>query len=157
MKGCAFGFILGLAIAAAAWWVFTNHSPEPAWQAARDHIVSDAEAAEQSARTNLGALGLTPDNIRQELAHTGTVLRRKTTAVGAALSNATADARITAAIKAKLVTDPHLSALAISISTTDGCVTMSGNANSVEDIRKAMVLAYDTPGVTQVISTLQVR
>lgn len=157
MRGCLVGFIVGVAAAVAAWWLWSNHAVKPDWEVARDRIVSGAEAAEQSARTNLEALGLTPENIRQELDHTGTVIRHKTAAVQHALSNEAADARITAAIKAKLVADPHLSALAVSVSTTDGCVTLAGNANSVADIQKAMLLAYNTPGVSQVISTLQVR
>ncbi|HEX3987877.1 MAG TPA: BON domain-containing protein, partial [Verrucomicrobiae bacterium] len=73
------------------------------------------------------------------------------------ISDAAADARITAAIKAKLVGDPDLSAVAISVSTTDGCVTLSGSASSPDNIRKAMTLAYNTEGVNQVVSTLLVK
>ncbi len=53
--------------------------------------------------------------------------------------------------------DPDLSAVAISVSTTDGCVTLSGTASSAENIRRAMTLAYNTEGVTQVVSTLLVK
>ncbi len=102
-------------------------------------------------------LGLTPDNIRDELSRTGKVIRRKSEAVGHAISDAAADARITAAIKAKFVADPDLSAVAISVSTTDGCVTLSGSASSPENIVRAMTLAYNTEGVTQVVSTLLVK
>lgn len=158
MKGCFFGFILGLALAVAGgWWYFHAHPAKPAWQQARDRIVSGTEYAASAAESKLDALGLTPDNIRQELDHTGTVIRRKSNDVRDALSDAATDTRITAAIKAKFVTDSDLSALAISVSTTGGCVTLSGDARSTGDIRKAMGLAYDTPGVTQVISTLQVK
>jgi len=67
-----------------------------------------------------------------------------------------ADARTTAAIKAKLVANRDLSALSISVNTTAGVVTLSGTVNSPEDIGKAMLVAMETEGVTQVVSTLQV-
>ena len=49
------------------------------------------------------------------------------------------------------------SAVAISVSTTDGVVTLSGSASSPENIRRAMTLAYETDGVNQVVSTLLVK
>ena len=115
------------------------------------------QKAGTAARSQLDALGLTPENIRDELARSGKVIRRKTEAAGAAISDATADARITAAIKLKLVGDPDLSAVSISVNTTGGCVTLSGSVSSLQNISRAMALAYDTEGVTQVISVLQVK
>jgi osmotically-inducible protein OsmY len=55
------------------------------------------------------------------------------------------------------VADPDVSALSISVNTTGGVVTLSGTASSSENIRKAMQLAYDTDGVNQVVSTIQVK
>ena len=43
------------------------------------------------------------------------------------------------------------------MNTTEGVVTLSGSVNSAEDISKAMLLAMDTDGVREVISTLQVK
>ena len=51
----------------------------------------------------------------------------------------------------------ELSALSISVNTTAGVVTLSGFVNSTEDISKAMLLALETDGVREVISTLQVK
>ena len=73
------------------------------------------------------------------------------------IADATADARMTAAIKGKLVATRDLSALSISVNTTGGVVTLSGTVPAPEDISKAMLLAMDTDGVTEVISTLQVK
>ena len=50
-----------------------------------------------------------------------------------------------------------LSALNISVNTTEGVVTMSGTVQAPEDISKAMLLAMETDGVREVISTLQVK
>ena len=51
----------------------------------------------------------------------------------------------------------ELSALSISVNTTEGIVTLSGTVSSAEDISKAMLLAMETDGVREVISTLQVK
>ena len=77
--------------------------------------------------------------------------------VGAAVTEATVDARITAAIKAKLLTDSDLSALSISVNTTYGVVTLSGMASSYDAIGKAILLALEADGVREVVSTLQIR
>ncbi len=76
---------------------------------------------------------------------------------GHAIADATADARITAAIKGKLLASRDLSALNISVNTTAGVVTLSGFVSSSEDISKAILLAMETDGVREVVSTLQVK
>ncbi|HEX3720057.1 MAG TPA: BON domain-containing protein [Verrucomicrobiae bacterium] len=144
-----FGFILGVAVTVAVVW-FVNPGT-------RNRAEADTQRAETATKDKMDDLGLTPKNIKDEFARTGKVIRRKSEAAGKAIADATADARITAAIKAKIVADPNLSALSISVSTTDGCVTLSGTASSPDNIRRAMTLAYDTDGVTQVISTLSVK
>jgi osmotically-inducible protein OsmY len=87
----------------------------------------------------------------------GHVIRDKAHAAGKTIADDTADARITAAIKAKILADSALSVIKISVTTTDGRVTLSGTASSPENIRKAIQLAWDTDGVTEVVSTLQVK
>jgi hypothetical protein len=157
MKSFVIGFILGVAVLIAAVWYLHGPGNRASLTDARDRVAADAKEAGTAAKNKMDELGLTPDNIRDELARTGKVIRRKSEAVGQAISDAAADARITAAIKAKLVADPELSAVAISVSTTDGCVTLSGSASSPENIRRAMTLAYNTEGVNQVVSTLLVK
>jgi len=100
---------------------------------------------------------LSNPEIKDELERSGKVVRKKAEQVGAAIADATADARITATIKAKLVKDQALSALRISVNTTAGVVTLSGSAAGTDEIKEAMKLAYDTEGVREVISTLQVK
>ena len=85
------------------------------------------------------------------------MVRRTAEKAGQAIADATADARATAAIKARLLTHRDLSALDISVNTTMGVVTLSGSVSSREDISKAMLLAMETDGVREVISTLQVK
>ncbi len=157
MRAFIVGFIFGAAVLAGAVWYLHGSGNKSSFEDARGRVAADAKGAETAARKTMDELGLTPDNIRDELSRTGKVIRRKSEAVGHAISDAAADARITAAIKAKFVADPDLSAVAISVSTTDGCVTLSGSASSPENIVRAMTLAYNTEGVTQVVSTLLVK
>ena len=72
------------------------------------------------------------------------------------VAEATEDARTSAAIKAQLALDPNLSALDISVDTTDGVVTLAGKVDSPDAVARAMELALEHDNVREVISTLQV-
>ncbi|OYV02081.1 MAG: hydrogenase, partial [Verrucomicrobiales bacterium VVV1] len=66
------------------------------------------------------------------------------------------NARVVTVINAKLVADGQLSALKINVDATDGIVTLKGTVGSVDLIGRAITLALDTAGVTQVVSLLTV-
>lgn len=151
--------IVGIAVGAAGVWYFTNTSTHAKPQAADTgaRLENAAKNAGQSIQEKLRVLDLRPNEIKDELARTGQVVRRKAREVGKAVADATADARITGAIKAKLLTNRDLSALSISVNTTGGIVTLSGTAPTAEAISEAMLLAMETDGVQEVISTLQVK
>jgi hyperosmotically inducible protein len=151
------GVIVGILIAGAVVWYYADQRKNPTAQAAREGIRSTATEAKGLSQERLNSWGLTPENIKEELARNGKVVRRKSENAGAAIADATADARITTIIKGKLIADPDLSALSISVNTTDGRVTLSGTASSPENIRKAILVAMDTEGVQEVVSTLQVK
>jgi len=149
--------VLGIAVGVAAAWFFMAYRNDPRWHAAGQKVEGAAKSARDAAGHELQALRLRPEDIKEELARTGRVVRREARAAGHALADATADARITGAIKAKLVASRDLSALNISVNTTAGVVTLSGYVASSEHIAKAIVLAMETDGVREVISTLQVK
>jgi osmotically-inducible protein OsmY len=160
--------IIGVIIGAAAIWYAGGGHKDSHVQQAQDKVqdaaksvgnaVQDtAKSARDSVQDKMHDWHLGGDDIKDELAKTGTVIRRKAQDAGKALADATADARITAAIKGKLVASKELSALDISVNTTSGTVTLSGTVTSTENISKAMALAMETDGVNQVISTLQVK
>ena len=94
--------------------------------------------------------------IAEELKQTGRVIRRKAGQAARKIDDATEDGRTTAAIKARLALDPTLSALDISVDTTDGRVTLAGKVTSPEDVARAMQIALEQENVTEVVSTLQV-
>jgi osmotically-inducible protein OsmY len=162
------GLLLGLILGAGALWFYVNTYTIPGMQQAEQSArvqagkalqsaQDAAERAKQALGARLDALDLRADEIRKEAAATGKVVRQRARDLGEAVADATADARITAAVKAKLAAEPDLSALAISVDCTAGRVTLAGSVASADLVGKAMALALETDGVRGVVSTLQVQ
>jgi osmotically-inducible protein OsmY len=149
MKGIL-SLLLIIAVAFCAYWFLTKREPLTLENA--QHEVA------QGARKLGDAIDdLDTKKLKEELSRTGKIVRENSSRLGNAVKDASADARITSAIKMKLAADPDLSAVAISVNTTDGLVTLSGNVPSDEALSKAIRLALATEGVRRVESTLQVR
>jgi osmotically-inducible protein OsmY len=138
--------VVGVALGAAGFWLLNTRQGNSTVRYARDSV-----------QEKLRALDLRTNDFKEELARNGQIIRRKAGQAGQAIADATADARITAAIKAKLLGSRDLSALSVSVNTTGGIVTLSGRVASAADISKAMLLAMETDGVREVISTLQLK
>jgi hyperosmotically inducible periplasmic protein len=149
--------VIGVCLGAAALWYYNTAQGRARVEATGSQIKSAAKSAGTAVQEKLPILNLRTNDIKEELARTGQVIRRKASQTGQAIADATADARTTAAIKAKLVADKTLSALSISVNTTAGVVTLSGSVPSTEAISKAMLLALETDGAREVVSTLQVK
>ena len=149
--------LVGIAIGIAGVWYFNHNKNNSQFATAGQEIKSTAQNAGDALSDKLHSWNLDREHITNELANTGRVIRDKANAAGQALKDATADTRVTTAIKAKYVKDSDLSAWDIHVSTTDGVVTLSGTVESPDLISKAMALALDTDGARQVISTLQVK
>lgn len=99
---------------------------------------------------------LTPADIKADLEKTGRVVRDKTLAAGDKVGGVIDNVRIVTVINGKYVADRDLSALKINVDSDDGVVTLTGTAGSAELIGRAIVLALNTDGVTQVVSLLKV-
>jgi hyperosmotically inducible protein len=149
--------VLGIAIGVAAIWFLTNSQGKSAARSTGEQIENATKSARDTIQEKLRVLDLRPEDIKNDLEQKGQVVRRKAREAGQAISDATADARITAAIKGKLLANKDLSALSISVNTTGGVVTLSGTVTSPDDIGKAMLLAMESDGVREVVSTLQVK
>jgi hypothetical protein len=149
--------VLGVGLGAAAVWFYSNYQNDPRMQSAGQKVENAAKTTRDAAQDKLRALHLSSDDIKDELARTGRVVRREANAAGQAIADATADARTTTAIKGKLLASRDLSVLNISVNTTAGVVTLSGFVNSSEHISIAILLAMETDGVREVVSTLQVK
>src|SRR5438552_14744090 len=149
--------LVGFVIGAAAVWFYHTNQGKTTVRAAGEQIENGAKSARDAVQEKLRVLDLRPEDIKDDLARGGQIVRRKAREAGKAIADATADARVTATIKAKLLANRDLSALSISVNTTEGVVTLSGAVASPEDISKAMLLAMETDGVREVVSTLQVK
>ncbi len=95
---------------------------------------------------------LTPDDIKQDLARTGEVVRNQADAVGVKI----ADARIVAVVKAKYILDRDLSAYDLHVSVNEGRVALSGSVATPDLLGRAVALALDTDGVAGVDSKLAI-
>ena len=149
--------VIGILIGAVAVWFYGTRQGKSTVQSTGEQIESATKSAKDAVQEKLRVLDLRPEQVKEDLARTGQVVRRKARQAGQAIADATADARVTAAIKGKLLGTRDLSSLGISVNTTAGVVTLSGTVNSTEEIIKAMMIAMDTEGVSEVISTLQVK
>jgi osmotically-inducible protein OsmY len=126
-------------------------------RSAEQKVENAVKTTSDAAQEKIRELHLRPEDIKDELARTVPIVRRAASDAGHAIADATADARVTGAIKTKLVASRDLSALNISVNTTAGVVTLSGFVTSPEDVSKAILLAMETDDVSKVISTLQVK
>lgn len=151
------GVVLGAVLGAGAIWMVTELRKEGRREEISQQIGSAATSAKDAVQEQLRILDLRTEDIKDELAKGGTIVRRKASEAGLAISNATQDTRTTATIKAKLLGSRELSAWTVSVNCTGGVVTLSGTVGTPDHIGKAMLLAMDTEGVREVVSTLQVK
>jgi hyperosmotically inducible periplasmic protein len=166
MRGFFNGLVLGIILGAVGFWFVQKKAAEhpeaqqryeDAAAQFRTNATAAAENTSDALRAKLDTLDLHGDQIKDELAKTGEVIRRKAHDIGDAAADAASDARAVTEIKAKYVADPTLSAWKISVSCDKGHVALSGTVSSPDDIGKAVALALDADGVRDVTSTLQVK
>jgi len=132
-------------------WLLRQRDVHQATREAKGEVQSAVREAKKAVKD------LDVGKVAAELKQTGQVVRRKAVRAADKVAEATEDARTTAAIKTKLALDPELSALDISVDTTDGRVTLAGRVSSPEHVARAMRLALEQDNVYEVVSTLQVR
>ncbi len=147
--------VIGIGVGLGIYWYYHNPDADQKLATAREQLSNGVDET----RSRIGATvsNIDTEQIKEELAQTGRIVRKKTEEAGQKIADATADARITTSIKSKFALDPELSALSISVNTTQGKVTLAGTVSSHDLIKKAINLALQTDGATEVVSTLQVK
>jgi len=149
-------FIIGVIAGAGGLWYLGTSQGRSQVHATGVQLENTAKSVHDGLTEKIQELKLSPQEVRDELARTGQVVRRKTIQAGQAIADATADGRITTTLKAKILVNHDLASHDISVSTSAGVVTLSGIVVATEDISRAMVLAMETEGVREVVSKLQV-
>ena len=157
MKEFFIGLMVGAVLSLGTAWYFAVGRNQPGMRRAQDTTAAAIQRAVDAMDAKLTAWHLTNEDIKQDLARDGRVVRRSARDFGSAVADAASDARITAAIKTRFVADKELSAWTIAVSTTAGHVTLSGTVPAHRLIGKAILLAMETSGVRQVSSTLQAK
>ena len=166
MRGFFNGLILGIIIGAVGFWFVQKKAQEHPEAQERYHDAMTNAAAKASETfsnfsdamsAKLNTLDLSTDQIKDDLKHSGEVIRRKARDIGDQAADATSDARATTEIKAKYMADPHLSVWKISVACNHGHVVLSGTVSATEDIGRAVALALSVDGVRDVVSTIKVQ
>jgi hyperosmotically inducible protein len=148
--------VIGVLLGVGGFWLYNQNRDNPRLRATTRRIENVTTSAVDTVSERLRSFKLDANDIQEELARGGQVIRRTAEKAGTAIADATADARITGAIKAKLLASKDVSGLNISVNTTAGVVTLSGAVKSPQEISKVMLLARETDGVREVISTMQI-
>jgi osmotically-inducible protein OsmY len=160
------GLILGIILGALGYWFVEKKAREhPEVQQKYEQAVSEtfsnasvtAHSTSDALKAKLDTLDLRTDEIKNELARTGQIVRRKAQDIGEQAADAASDTRTTAEIKAKYAMDSTLSVWKISVSCNQGHVALSGTVSSVDDVGKAVALALEAGGVRDVTSALTVK
>lgn len=162
--------------------VATNSSPAPA--AGRDPLADTAKSAtdapvaaaptpadatsvpapnvantDNNAKPDIAARvaewKLSADDIRTEFDRTGRIERSKN--VGAGEPTGPMDDVLTTQINSKFKDDSTLSGLSLNVSADKGVVTLTGSAQTLDQIGQAIALSLDTPGVTKSISEIKLE
>ena len=97
------------------------------------------------------------EHVKQEVVKFGTRVGSKASVVAARVSYKVSDGTLTAKIKSKMALDDHVNGRAIDVDTSGSVVTVRGSVGSAGERERALRLARDTEGVTQVIDRLRVR
>ncbi|MBA2304617.1 MAG: BON domain-containing protein [Acidobacteria bacterium] len=87
----------------------------------------------------------------------GAQIGERSAAAADTAKRAIEDGRLTTKIKAKMALDDRVKALNLDVDTSGGVVTVTGTVASDAERQRALALARETDGVSQVIDRMQVR
>ena len=114
---------------------------------------ADDDAAPDRA---VGTAGEAPAVDTTKARQTGAEIGEKVAVGAAEAQRAVGNAGLTTKIKAKMALDDTIEAARIDIDTNGGVVTLSGSVRSDAERQRALQLARETEGVTQVVDRLRV-
>jgi osmotically-inducible protein OsmY len=135
--------LLVVAVLAVGAFVILGYWPVPGWN--RTQGVSTPTA------------GTTGAIAKERAREIGAEVGEKTAVAAEKVRDTAHDATITTKIKAKMALDDLVKARRIDVSTDGSTVTLKGTTESVAEHDRAVALARETDGVSQVIDRLEVK
>jgi hyperosmotically inducible protein len=103
------------------------------------------------------ATGFDADTARRQGVQAATDTARKAGQVATQVEEAVSEGALTTKIKSKMVLDDSIQARTINVATTGTIVTLTGTVRSAAERERAVRLARETNGVTQVVDKLEIR
>jgi len=104
-----------------------------------------------------GGGGINADRARQQGAEAASKAATKAAEVATKVEETVAEAAITTKIKSKMVLDDLVKARTIGVSTTGSVVTLTGTVASAAERERAVRIAKETNGVTDVVNKLAIK
>lgn len=105
---------------------------------------------------NTTATGIDAEKAREEGAQFARKAAETTKAAAERTGEVVGEAAITTKIKSKMALDDYVKARTINVETAGTIVTLRGTVRSNDERQRAVRLARETDGVTQVVDRLQV-
>ena len=130
---------LFLALVTAGGIVAFNHWSDGDWQLRSRAAALGADAATRQAVTLANRAAVKANDAASKVGHTFS------------------DSALTAKIKSKMALDDYIKAGAINVDTSSRTVTLTGIVQSQDERDRALRLARETDGVTQVVDQLRIR
>jgi hyperosmotically inducible protein len=96
-------------------------------------------------------------HVREEAVKLANRAAAKASVAATKVGGTMSEGALTAKIKSKMALDDHVKARAINVDTSGSVVTMTGVVASADERERAVRLARDTEGVTQVVDRLHIR
>jgi len=103
------------------------------------------------------ATGIDADTARKQGAEVAAETAKKAGQVATQVEEAVNESALTAKIKSKMVLDDNIQARTINVTTTGTVVTLTGFVRSTAERERAVRLAKETNGVTQVVDKLEIK
>jgi hyperosmotically inducible protein len=103
------------------------------------------------------AAALEAAHVRQKAVRLASRAMAKASVAASNVGGTMSDGALTAKIKSKMALDDHVRGRAINVDTSGSVVTITGVVASADERERAVRLARDTEGITEVVDRLQVR
>ena len=103
------------------------------------------------------AAALEAKTVKQQASALANRAARKASDASSKLGDTMGESALTAKIKSKMALDDHVNARAVNVDTSGSVVTLTGHVASAAERARAVDLARDTEGVSQVVDRLQIK